>query len=449
MENSLFTPLLAEGLTTLQLRHDWKTGGVRLFAAREWDETLSFARYNSDFSASDIPCADEEFCQTAQVRQMFVRHGLGQYLDEVLDLIRKGRHIGIDCFFNRRQNIRYMGCIHSRTLGINNRSHAIISGGIRRHGFDDTELDVIIDGLNLGRAMSYKNVAAGIPYGGCKSAVHMDPLDIDNMEQVGFLAFCIDRIRCFTGPDMRFPTALADVCRQKKYSVQFTGGPEGPLGPTGTPTAYGCYLAMKQAALFRFGDASLAGRSIAVQGLGAVGWHMCGHLLAEGARLLVADIDGERAGELIKHYPLGDITVVPPGEILNARADFLCPCAMGGIMHEENIPNLMFKVILGPANNQLRAVSREQEEKLAALLDERGILFQIDWWHNTGGVLAGAEEYEHGQGASHERLKKRIEATVPVKTWENLCAARDRGITPTRCAYETCEARVYGEIRDV
>ena len=122
----------------------------------------------------------------------------------------------------------------------------------------------------------------------------------------------------------------------------------------------------------------------------------------------------------------------------------LCPCAIGGIITEELIPQLKFKYVFGPANNQLRASSQDEEERLAKLLADRDILFQTEWWHNTAGVLCGAEEYFYGQDATYENLLKKIEAIVPVKTWDNLNKAKELGITPTECAYKTCYDIIYG-----
>jgi len=76
------------------------------------------------------------------------------------------KHFGIDCFYNKDYDIQFMGNMHSRKRGINNTSHGIMKGGIRRHAKSDLELDVIIDGLNLGRAMSFKNIAGELPVGG-------------------------------------------------------------------------------------------------------------------------------------------------------------------------------------------------------------------------------------------------------------------------------------------
>ncbi len=440
--DSLFTPLQAEGLTSLKIRYDWRTGQVNLWAAQEWTTDFDFSQYNQSFYAEGIYTSGARYLNTHEVYALFAKHQLTSYLETIIDLICQGKHVGIECYFLAAHNIRFMCNQHSFKLGLNNKSHALMAGGIRRHGFEDSELEVIIDGLNLGRAMSFKNVAANLSFGGCKTTVHMDPLDLNNLHIMGFLAFALDRSRCMTGPDMNFPTQMADVMTQH-FSVQFTGGPNAPLGETGKPTAYGTYLALKQAVKFWKGTDKLKGLSIAVQGLGAVGWYMATYLVEDGAELYITDIDHERVQRFMAEHPEAVIHAVAPEAILAVKADILCPCAMGGIIHEDNIETLSFKLIFGAANNQLRATNQEEEIRLANLLQARGILYQTEWWHNTAGVLCGAEEYYYGTAATYEGLVKKIEAIVPQKTWDNLNQAKALGITPTESAYRTCERLIY------
>ncbi len=438
---SIFTPLKAEGLTTLKINYDYKTNHVRFFCAKEWEADMDFSGYNKDFYAESVLTDKAKFLNTEEVYAMYDKYDLRDQLEAVLDLIRKGKHFAMECFYNDKYNIRYMCNEHSRVRGINNSYHAVIAGGIRRHGFEDSELDVVVDGLNLGRAMSFKCIAAGLDFGGCKTTVHMEPLDLENMDMMGFISYALDRTRCMTGPDMNFPTEMADVMRDN-FTLHINGAPSSPLGETGKPTAYGCYIAMKEAERFRTGSADLRGTSVAVMGLGAVGWYMAGHLIDEGAKLFVNDINKDRVKKLFEAYPNADITEVE-GDILDIEADILCPCAIGGIIHEGNIPNLKFKSIFGPGNNQLRASSQEEEFRLAKMLADRGILFQTEWWHNCAGVLCGAEDYYYANNATYENLIKKIDKILPSQTWENLNRAKEQGITPTESAYNYCQELIY------
>lgn len=439
---SLFTPLIAEGLTTLKIRYDYKTGTFRFYAAKEWEKDHDFSKYNKNFCIDGIFTDNAIYLNTNQVKELYSKYNLNDYLEQVMDLIKKGKHFGIDAYYYDKYNIKFMMHEHSRKLGLLNKRHAIMAGGIRRHPLEEEEIDVIVDGLNLGRGMSFKNVAANLAYGGCKATVQMDPLDLTNMEIMGFLAFALDSCRDMTGPDMNFPTEMSDVMIKQGYSMQYTGGPNSKTGETGKPTAYGVYLSLKQAVKFMENTESLKGKTAAVMGLGAVGWYMAEHFLSEDMKVYVSDINPDRAKDFVQKHPGKDIEIVAVSDVLEMEVDVLSPCAIGGIFHDENIPKLKCKYIWGSANNQLKASSQEEEYRLAKLLDKHGILFQTEWWHNIAGVMCGAEEYLYD--GTEETLNKKIEAIIPKQTWENLNKAKELSITPTECAYKTCENIIYG-----
>ena len=144
------------------------------------------------------------------------------------------------------------------------------------------------------------------------------------------------------------------------FSLHFTGGRKGPLGPTGTPTAHGVHIAVKQAARFLWGSESLEGKKIVVQGLGAVGFPLAEDYIHDGAKLVICDVDPAKIAELKEKYPKASIEVVEPSNVLKVEADIFSPCAMGGVLNEDNIPGLKFKIVMGSANNALKASSQEE-----------------------------------------------------------------------------------------
>lgn len=441
---SLITPMKAEDLTTLKIRYDWKKDDFKLELMKQWEQDLDFSKYNKEFYVESILTDDVVYLNTKQVRELYAKYNLADYLEEILELIRQGRHFGIECYYNDKYNIRFMCHQHSRKLGLKNRLHATLAGGIRRHALEEEEKDVIIDGLNLGRGMSFKNVAGNLAFGGCKTTVQMDELDLTNMEIMGFLGFAIDNCRTMTGPDMNFPTEMADV-ENEHYSINYTSGPKSPLGETGKPTAYGVYITLKQAVKFKEGTESLAGKRIALTGLGAVGWYMGEHLLQEDVKLYVADINPARAQEFIDKHPGKGVEAVSVDDAMYMDVDIFCPCAIGGILYDDNIPRLKCKYIWGSANNQLKASSQEEEIRISKLLAERDILFQTEWWHNTAGVICGAQEYLEGKNATYEKLIKVIDDTMPASTWKNLNEAKELGITPCENVYRICQNVIYGD----
>jgi glutamate dehydrogenase/leucine dehydrogenase len=443
VEESLFFPLKKENLTTLGVYYNWNSGLVTFLAAREWDEEIDWSKYSRDFTFEHPLTSHTTYLDHKETLDLFKRYNLTGYLDNVVKLIKKGKHQGIECFFDQKQDIHFINNMHSNTLGINNGYHAIRSGGIRRHEAQEKEIDVIIDGLNLSRAMSFKNAGAQIPFGGSKITVHCKPVDLSDHYKLGFLAYALERTRSFTGPDMGFSPELADMMRSEGYSVNIAGGFDSKVGPTGGPTAYGIYLALKEASAFKHGTESLAGKTIVVQGVGAVGYPLVEeHLTKEDTTIYITDISHDPVEKLVARFP-GRVKKIDPDDALTTEADIFVPCAMGGVLDEDAIKNLKFSIVLGAANNQLKATNQKEEIRLAKILDERGIFFQVDWMHNTGGVIAGMEEYIHRERASIKNIREHTEKVCKYGTRKNFEAAKTEGITPTEMAYKYYSSKIY------
>lgn len=443
MRESLFDVLRDENLNRIRIHYDWHTDRAVLYTGREWDDDLLWREFNRTFTLYSVLTPNAVYLDDRRSRALFEKHGLTDYLERVIGLMRKGRHQLMEGFYWKKKDIRFMNHIHSVKLGIHNRSQTVVMGGIRRHEPHEAEFDVIVDGMNLGRGMSFKNVAAHVPCGGCKITVHADQVDLADLDEVGFLAYANERTRNTTGPDMNYPAELADVVREH-FSYGFAGGTKGHLGPTGRPTAWGTYHSMKQAVAFLEGTDSLAGKRIALQGLGSVGSHLAAYYLKEGASLVVTDISPEAVKAFQGAHSGAAVDTVEPDEIYFVEADLFSPCAQGGILTEDRIPRMTFRVIAGPANNQLRASSQEEEYAMARRLDEAGIVFVLDWWQNIGGVMTGWEEYLHQDKANMEALMDRIERICRDETRRLLEEAKKAGVTPTEMAYRLVEETIYG-----
>jgi len=442
VSDGVFNLMEKEDLTTLEIFYNQRENKFLMRGIKEWDDNVRWDRYMADFTPEDILTDNYKAVGTATLFATFSELGLKEYLEQIKQLLREGKHHGIEFYYHRKRNIRVMYCKHVNTLGIRNRRHAMRSGGIRRHGLDEPELDVLIDGLNLARAMAYKNAIAKIPYGGCKTVVQCDAVKLDDFETMGFLSYIIYRIRTFTGPDMGFVAEMADIMREK-FTKAITGGNKSPMGPTGGPTAYGEYLAIKEACDFIYGSKDLSKRRIAVQGLGEVGYPLAEYLLNDSAPLIVTDIDLSKVRKLQQEYGLDSVQYVEPEDIYTVNADVFSPCAMGGILTEDRISKFKFKIIMGPANNQLKATSKEAEIELAKKIDDAGILFVIDWAHNTGGVIAGWAEWIFQEEASFDKIKPRITLVCGDNLRKLLEEAKRTGRTPTELVYEKVEDMVY------
>ena len=443
--DSVFNVLAEEGLTTLEVFYKRQEDKFLLRGMKEWEESVKWDKYTSDFTYEDILTDAYRSVGTKALVRAFSNLGLEDYLRRIENLLREGKHHGIEFYHNRRLNIRVMYCKSVNTLGIRNKRHAIRAGGIRRHEPDEPEIDVLMDGLNLARAMSYKNALAGIPYGGSKIVVQCAPVDLNDFETLGFLAYVIDRTRSFTGPDMGFEPAMADIMREK-FTKAITGGVKSPLGPTGGVTAYGGYLAIKEACDFVYGSRSLNGRQIAIQGLGACGYPLAEYLLREGATLIVSDIDMSKVDKLQRTWNTDVVKSVHPEDIYTVKADIFAPCAVGGIITEDILSKFKFDIIMGLANNQIRATSQEGEIEIARQLARAGILFVVEWAYNVAGVLVGWAEYIFGEEASFAKIKPRIELICRDNLRKLLYEAKRVDKTPTELLYAKIEDAIYSGV---
>jgi leucine dehydrogenase len=220
------------------------------------------------------------------------------------------------------------------------------------------------------------------------------------------------------------------------------------LGPTGTPTARGVLLALVVAVEERLGQVGLTGLSVALQGLGAVGRPLGRALLDAGvARLVVSDAEPSRERDFLAGLTPEErerVSTAAPEDVLFLDVDVASPNAVGGVAGWDEVPRIRAKVLMGAANNQLRATSVAEELALARALHDRGVLYQVDWKHNAAGVIAGWEAWERQDEASNERVLAHVERVCRDGTRENLRRAREAGTTPTEMAYRTVEARVYG-----
>jgi glutamate dehydrogenase/leucine dehydrogenase len=430
-------------LTTLEIFQNRREDRFLMKGMREWDDELEFCHYGRKFTYVDLLTADYKAIGTEELAAGFREMGLGDYLARVRHLLREGRHEGIEFFYHRKKDIKVSFCKHSATLGLENRQHVVRAGAMRRHEPHESEIEVIIDGLNLSRAMTYKNAVSALPYGGCKTVVQCSPVKLDDYETMGFLSYVPDRCRVFVGADMGLDEEMVDVIRST-FTKNFVGGTKSPLASTGSPTAYGEFLAMKEASDITFGTRELSGKTIALQGLGHVGFPLAEYLLDDGAGLLVTDIDRGKVEALEQKYGSEMVKYVSPEEIYTVEADIFSPCAMGGVITEERIPQFKCKVIQGSANNQLRATSKEAELDLAEKVADAGILFVVDWAHNNGGVIAASVLWKLQEEATEEQLHPRIELPCRTNFRKLLEEAREKGKTPTELVYEKVEKMVYG-----
>lgn len=272
--------------------------------------------------------------------------------------------------------------IHNTKLG-----PALGGCRIRQYGDDD---EAVKDALRLARGMTYKSAVSGVPYGGGKAVIWEHPGIGSRETHFRTLGKHIQKLQgqYITGMDLGSSVSDMDVIRQETAFVTDVSGSLGAIDDlTAKMTAYGVFLGI-QASLRRvFGSESLQYRSVAVQGLGKVGYQLCRYLKQAGARLTVTDIDFERVKKAAKEF---SATPCLPGNILATPCDVIAPCALGGILNDESIGRLNCRIVAGAANNQLA------EERHGDKLQKRGILYAPDYVINAGGIIVTASELSGG-----------------------------------------------------
>jgi leucine dehydrogenase len=267
--------------------------------------------------------------------------------------------------------------------------------------------------------MTWKMAAAGLPRGGGKAVLAVPELPEGEARRklllrYGKLVASLGGTYRTAG-DMNIKPADLDVIAE---TCPWVYGTTRGAGDSGVGTARGVLHAIRATVEHAFGSPELSGRSVLVQGVGAVGAQLARELAEAGARVLVSDVDEARAAAT-------GCEVVPTDEVAETEVDVYSPCAVGGTLNAETIPRLACRAVAGCANNQLA------EEADAGRLRERGILYAPDYVANAGGViqLIGVED-EHWDDARLEQALARIGETLRSLFRE----ADEAAITPAEAA---------------
>ncbi len=318
----------------------------------------------------------------------------------------------------------YVGilAVHSTILG-----PAV--GGTRLWSYGSFD-DAMTDALRLSRGMTYKNALAGLPFGGGK-AVILGPAPSSPvgraalfrahgrfMERLGGLFI--------TGEDVGTSPGDMEVVFEE---TRFVAGLNRGMGDPSPFTALGVRRAMQAVAAETWGSDDLAGRTVAIQGLGNVGSHLAAELAELGARLVVCDPDQERVASAVTLYEAEPVAV---DAVLDVEADIFAPCAMGGVIDDDAVGRLRVAAVCGGANNQL--LRTEHGERLR----ERGIRYVPDYVANAGGVISGSVDIA---GWDLERMNDALDHIYHTVR-EVFALAANLGVGTHAAADRMAEARL-------
>ncbi|TNC81089.1 MAG: amino acid dehydrogenase [Oleiphilus sp.] len=259
--------------------------------------------------------------------------------------------------------------IHSTSLGP-------ALGGCRCIEYDN-ETQALTDAARLARGMSYKAALAGVPQGGGKSVILKPARIVDRRALYQAFGDFVDALggRYITAIDSG--TTLSDMDAVATRTAHVGGSHRDGLDPSPI-TALGVYSGLRAAVKARLGSDQVKGLRVALQGLGNVGYELAKLLHADGADLLVADIDPDKVARCVNEFSARPID---PEQISTVECEVFCPCGLGAVINDWSIDRLRCKVIAGSANNQLA------EHYHGKLLHEQEILYAPDYVINAGGLI--------------------------------------------------------------
>lgn len=340
-----------------------------------------------------------------------------------MDILREIHELGHEqLVLCHDPSCEYFGiiAIHDTTLGP-------ALGGTRFWQYDSTDA-AITDALRLARGMTYKAAVAGLNLGGGKSVIIGNNKRVDRETLFRAHGRFVETLngRYITAEDVGTSPADMEFVRLETDHVAGLMGLSGDPSPV---TAFGVYMGMKATARAHWGSDDLAGKTVLVQGAGKVAYYLCRHLHAEGARIVITDIDKDKVQRAVDEF---GARAVEPNAIYDEKGDIYAPCALGATINDDTLKRLKVEVIAGGANNQLA------EERHGDILDDRGISYAPDYVINGGGLINVYGEL-HGWPSerSHKKAGEIYDTILRI-----FDIARRDGIPTYRAADRLAEERI-------
>lgn len=329
---------------------------------------------------------------------------------------------------------------------------------------DNTALGVAIGGVRvspqvgplevarLARTMTLKSSMAGLPHGGAKAGIRVDPSRPDMERIFRRFARMIREMREYVpAPDMgcnedSMVWIKDEIGRVLGLPEEIGGLPLDKLGATGFGLAECAEVACEQAGI------SLKGARVAIHGYGSVGMAAARFLSAKGAILVaVADIGGTvhcpdgldlnallAAKELTSSVTgLAGRTLLGSDEIFGLDCDLLIPAATPDVIHEANVDTIKARIILEGANIPA-TIGAEK------LLAKKGVLVMPDFIANAGGLIMAAMEYA---GKTEAQAFEAISEKIKLNSARILERSRALNQLPRQAAEELASERVRKAMR--
>ena len=318
-------------------------------------------------------------------------------------------------------------------IGIHNTILGPSLGGTRMWQYKN-EMEALRDVLRLSRGMTYKASVAGLKLGGGKAVIIGDSKKDKNEKFMRKFGQFINSLggKYITAEDVGM--SLQDMEWVSKETKHVTGLP-GKSGDPSPVTAFGVYHAMKASAKEKWGNDSLSGKKVMVQGIGHVGEHLVDFLTKEGAKVFISDINEERLKEVANKFKA---EVVALDKVYDIDMDIYAPCALGATVNTESLSKLKCTIICGSANNQLA------DEKIHGVeVMKKGIIYAPDYVVNAGGLINVSTEISGMSGDEAMKLAQGIYNT----TLSIFKIAKEKNIPTYAAANFIAEERIEKELK--
>jgi len=314
----------------------------------------------------------------------------------LFDLVDFDDHEQVVFCSDEATGLKAIIAIHSTKLG-----PAV--GGCRLWNYASDE-EAIVDVLRLSKGMTYKNAMAGLTMGGGKSVIIGDASTIKSEALFKAFGHALNNLggRYLSAEDVNITTddiAIANTV------TPFVTGTEGKSGNPAPFTALGTFLGLKACVKFKTGLEDLSGLTVAVQGLGSVGYSLCERLHQAGAKLVVTDINQKVLDDVATRF---GAKIVGLDEIYDQEADIYAPCALGATINDNTINRIKAKIIAGCANNQLA------ETRHGEILLEKGVLYAPDYVINAGGIINVSFEENYCKETSIKKVEEIYDTLLHV-----------------------------------
>jgi leucine dehydrogenase len=307
-------------------------------------------------------------------------------------------------------------------------------GGTRMWMYNN-EQEALNDVLRLSRGMTYKAAISGLNLGGGKAVIIGNSKTDKSEALMRRFGKFVNSLggKYITAEDVGIGTKDMEFVMQETKHV--TGIPEsyGGGGDPSPVTAYGVYMGMKASAKELWGNDSLSGKKILVQGIGHVGEYLVKHLTDEGAKVYINDINEVRLKEIAAMFKC---EVVNGDSCYDLDIDIYAPCALGATINDETIKRLKCAIIAGAANNQLA----DEMIHGQALMD-KGVLWAPDFLINAGGLINVYSELQ-GKGYNRERALNQA-SKIYDTTLDILHTSKKENIPTIAAAKRIAEKRIY------